>query len=1247
MSDHAWTQDHIAAYLAGGLDSAEAERFDAHVASCLPCTTALAEARRTDTALSSLFAIVHPGPTLEDRLLRSLRETPKPEPRGQIVWKLGGWKKKLAWGLAASLVLGTTGAMMSRLAEYGDLPFPGMDGFETPMSLVEGGWGDTTVRFDNAVREHDLTVAHASPEPTTAAKREAAPAPDVAQRWREVTTRSADGRQAGFQGGFGGGVQGGFGGGGFGGGGGGFGPSQGVPPAGKHASDLTRFYSLESNGTWEAKPNTNDFATLPSTVPPVEREKLQQKELGDKVTMGYRLDDRIAPLAEDLGKLVQRDAIPDDAKKAMAELEKAQQQAKEAGAEATKARGLATTLDSAQQYGLPLTTARPAPTPAPVVLAAPTTAVPPVVNYFIPVAPAAADDAQKKFPQLRAGVVPIESGEAKVKPDAARETRDAEGDKGEKGDGGGKKNNDPAASKPEGVPQPKAIPGADGQPAPGTGQPPKKVEAARKIIIRSGDVEYELESFDAAVTAITALTRPITGAFIATVNSEKLANGKVKGVVVVRTPPEALDGFMLDLRKELTKNGTGELKSQKLGSSDITKMYTDMESRLKGARAMEERLLKMIQEGKGDIKQLLEAERELGVWRTKIEELEGELRYYGSLAALSTLTITLVEREIRAAASMTECEVVQSGVEVEDVDTAFREATKAIFDAKGRITKSELKQLTGGQYTATLNFEVAPEQSGAIRDRLKQLGRVARLEINRVITAEGTPVKGLLPKRGDTQFFVQFYNLANIAPRETATAAIAVTDVPAAYATLRTAIEKAKGRVINAQLNETDKANVSATLDFEVKRPEDGAVQLAMQGVGETLSRNVTRAAESDTVTDTKVLFRLTLTNANRLTPRETTTVAVAVPDLPTSYKAVLEAVEKAKGRILTSNLNETDRQNVNAQIDFEAKRSDEMALLTAFGTNNEILSRSTTRVPDATNVTDSKVLFRVTMSSLARLQPSETVSLIVAVTDIPAGYKSVLASVEKQKGRVVTASLNEGDQQNVTAQLDFEVKRGEEPTVAAAVGPNGDVLSRKSVQSPAGTHVTESKVLIRVTFVNALRLKPRETATLAIEVENVDTTAAAFGSYVSDAKGRVVDSQVAAERDGRVTARLVYDLPLAAAPGVIERFKKDGKVRVQQSARDPQASDGKFAIARLDVTLSNQDLIVSPDSGVGPQVRKGLSFSLTALLSSLSWLIFGLFVILPWALIGYAAYRLVRYLVRKPAPTPEPIPVPVTTPTS
>jgi hypothetical protein len=368
----------------------------------------------------------------------------------------------------------------------------------------------------------------------------------------------------------------------------------------------------------------------------------------------------------------------------------------------------------------------------------------------------------------------------------------------------------------------------------------------------------------------------------------------------------------------------------------------------------------------------------------------------------------------------------------------MREALAAVAEAKGRVTRSELKQHSAGQYMAVLHFEVAPEAAGPLRDRLRQLGNMVRLEIDRVQQLEGgttAPPRDAKVRRGDTRFEVQLYNLAKVAPRETATVQVAVTDVPAAHRTLREAVERAKGRVVTAQLNEQDRRNVSAQLDFEVRRGEEQAIQAALNGAGEVLSRNVTRAAE-------------------------------------------------------------------------------------------------------AANMTDAKVLFKTSL-------------------------------------------------------------------VAAAA------------------------------------MAPRETVTLGVEVADVVATAAVFAAQVAEAQGRTVEATVAHERSGRVTGRLVYDVPLSAAPGLVEMFKGRGTVRVQQATRNPQAAEGKLALARLDVTLSNAELIVPHDDGLWPQVRKGLSYSMTVLSWSVTWLIFGLCVLLPWALVGYGGYRLVRRLFASPAPATPPAPPP------
>src|SRR5262249_19126683 len=107
----------------------------------------------------------------------------------------------------------------------------------------------------------------------------------------------------------------------------------------------------------------------------------------------------------------------------------------------------------------------------------------------------------------------------------------------------------------------------------------------------------------------------------------------------------------------------------------------------------------------------------------------------------------------------------------------------------------------------------------------------------------------------------------------------------------------------------------------------------------------------------------------------------------------------------------------------------------------------------------------------------------------------------------------------------------------------------------------------------------------------------------------------------------------------LVESFKGTGTVRVHQTARNPQAPDGKLALARVEVTLSNADLIVPRDDGLWPQVRKGLSYSVTVLSLSATWLIFGLCVVLPWEPVVDGGDRLVRRLFGSPTVPVAPAP--------
>jgi len=55
----------------------------------------------------------------------------------------------------------------------------------------------------------------------------------------------------------------------------------------------------------------------------------------------------------------------------------------------------------------------------------------------------------------------------------------------------------------------------------------------------------------------------------------------------------------------------------------------------------------------------------------------------------------------------------------------------------------------------------------------------------------------------------------------------------------------------------------------------------------------------------------------------------------------------------------------------------------------------------------------------------------------------------------------------------------------------------------------------------------------------------------VSEQNGQTTQASMSRERGGRVTAKLVFDVPLASAPALVERFKLAGIVRVQQASRN------------------------------------------------------------------------------------------------
>ncbi len=518
----------------------------------------------------------------------------------------------------------------------------------------------------------------------------------------------------------------------------------------------------------------------------------------------------------------------------------------------------------------------------------------------------------------------------------------------------------------------------------------------RRKIIRSGELEFEIDSFESSVAVLTKVTVEEQG-FVATVNSEKLPNGKVRGTVVLRVPPERLDTLLLKLR------ALGELKSQKIGSEDVTKHYTDLESRLRAARTMEERLLHIIREGKGEIKDLLQAERELGEWRTRIESMVGEINYYNNLIAHSTLTINLYEKEIRAPSAILETERVEMGIEVEDVEKAHRDAIAMIADAKGRVSKSDLKQLAAGQFNAVVVFEVERAQAGPLRDRLKQLGVLARLDVSRVQETQGGTGRAPDSKiqLNDTQILLSLYNLVNLAPRETVHVNLACADAEKSYQAILDRVARASGRVLTSHLTRQKSDQTTGTISFHVRSSDADAVLKDVRAAGEVMRLEVSEEPDTANATRSKRGFLVGVYGLGAVQPRETSTIVIATREVSSAYQALLEAAKAADSRILAAQLDESDRKNMTANLTVEVRRENEKAVIEALAKAGDLYTRTTSRAQDADTVVDSKVLLHLRLFNAANIPARETVKLGIETGDAEGAAKQLEAAFP---GHVVDA---------------------------------------------------------------------------------------------------------------------------------------------------------------------------------------------------------------------------------------------------
>ncbi len=161
-------------------------------------------------------------------------------------------------------------------------------------------------------------------------------------------------------------------------------------------------------------------------------------------------------------------------------------------------------------------------------------------------------------------------------------------------------------------------------------------DPTRRKIIYDARIDLLVKSLDATERAVLDLIKVHAG-FLAESNLAAQTGTQRDATWRVRVPVDRFDSFVSAVSK------LGEVRTNHVGSQDVTEEFADLEARIRNKQEEEKRLLKHLADSTGKLEDILAVEREITRVRGEIEQMQGRLRFLANRADLSTITITATE----------------------------------------------------------------------------------------------------------------------------------------------------------------------------------------------------------------------------------------------------------------------------------------------------------------------------------------------------------------------------------------------------------------------------------------------------------------------------------------------------------------------------------------------------------------------------------------------------------------------------
>ena len=163
--------------------------------------------------------------------------------------------------------------------------------------------------------------------------------------------------------------------------------------------------------------------------------------------------------------------------------------------------------------------------------------------------------------------------------------------------------------------------------------------AGERIVIKNASLSIAVQNPVENLDAITALANEF-GGFVVNSNlyNTKLANGAEvpQGSITIRVPADRLDEAL-----DRIKSGAGRILSENVSGQDVTREYTDLQSRLRNLEEAETQL-QAIMDDAYRTEDVINVFNQLTYYREQIEIVKGQIQYYEQSAAFSAISVDVL-----------------------------------------------------------------------------------------------------------------------------------------------------------------------------------------------------------------------------------------------------------------------------------------------------------------------------------------------------------------------------------------------------------------------------------------------------------------------------------------------------------------------------------------------------------------------------------------------------------------------------